>query len=109
VTQDCRSFFGWFFGFAFLEKFKLRLSCACKLRLSGVAFCVLGCFFDLGFEPFCGLRLLGLGAGLAGGFLWVVCSVWLGCSCSGYQNQKTNYLYSKKENTVSGKQSCKLK
>jgi hypothetical protein len=63
----CRVF--WLvFGFAFLEKFKLRLSCACKLRLSGVAFCFFGCFFDLGFERFCGLRLLGLGAGLAGGF-----------------------------------------
>jgi hypothetical protein len=47
-------FWVWFFS----DIFKLRLLRGGKLRLSGVAFCVLGCFFGLGFEGFCGVRLL---------------------------------------------------
>ena len=42
-----------------LNFFKLRLLFFKKLRLSASVFCVLSCFLDLGFESFCGLRLLG--------------------------------------------------
>ena len=40
-----------------------------------MAFCVLGCFSGSGFEAFCGLRLLGLGAGLAAAFVGCLLSL----------------------------------
>jgi hypothetical protein len=40
-----------------VEIFLLRLLFLGKLRLSLWVLCVLGCFFGLGFDAFCGMRL----------------------------------------------------
>jgi hypothetical protein len=56
-----------FCGFLFARNFFVATFVWWKVATFRLAFCVLGCFYGLELETFCGMRLLGLRLGCRGG------------------------------------------